>query len=29
MKLPFGQTQKPQLWDYADSVDSIKFLLSI
>ncbi len=28
-EVPFGQTQKPQLWDYADSVDSIKFLLSI
>ncbi len=28
-EIPFGQTQKPQLWDYADSVDSIKFLLSI
>lgn len=28
-EIVFGQTQKPQLWDYADSVDSIKFLLSI
>lgn len=28
-EIPFGNTQKPQLWDYADSVDSIKFLLSI
>lgn len=28
-EIAFGQTQKPQLWDYADSVDSIKFLLSI
>ncbi|MEW4922524.1 acyl-CoA reductase [Algibacter sp. 2305UL17-15] len=28
-EIPFGHTQKPQLWDYADSVDSIKFLLSI
>ncbi|WP_406684100.1 acyl-CoA reductase [Seonamhaeicola sp. MEBiC1930] len=25
----FGATQKPQLWDYADSVDSVEFLLSI
>jgi hypothetical protein len=28
-EIPFGNTQKPQLWDYADSVDSVKFLLSI
>lgn len=28
-ELPFGTTQKPKLWDYADDVDSIKFLLSI
>ncbi|MFV0541577.1 MAG: acyl-CoA reductase [Aestuariibaculum sp.] len=28
-EITFGQTQKPQLWDYADSVDSIEFLLSI
>ncbi|WP_242084747.1 acyl-CoA reductase [Aestuariivivens sediminis] len=28
-EIAFGQTQKPKLWDYADSVDSIKFLLSI
>ncbi|HLA56243.1 MAG TPA: acyl-CoA reductase [Flavobacterium sp.] len=27
--IPFGQTQKPQLWDYADNVDTIAFLLSI
>lgn len=25
----FGQTQKPQLWDYADNVDTMKFLLSL
>ena len=25
----FGQTQKPQLWDYADNVDTIAFLTSI
>ncbi|WP_372938670.1 acyl-CoA reductase [Seonamhaeicola sp.] len=28
-EVAFGQTQKPQLWDYADSVDSVEFLLSI
>ena len=28
-EITFGATQNPQLWDYADSVDSIKFLLSI
>ena len=28
-EIAFGSTQKPQLWDYADSVDSVKFLLSI
>ncbi|MFV8225930.1 acyl-CoA reductase [Christiangramia aquimixticola] len=25
----FGKTQQPQLWDYADDVDTIKFLLEI
>ena len=25
----FGQTQKPNLWDYADNVDTIAFLMSI
>lgn len=25
----FGQTQKPQLWDYADDVDTLKFLTSL
>ncbi|WP_223034347.1 acyl-CoA reductase [Hanstruepera marina] len=25
----FGQTQNPQLWDYADNVDTIAFLLKI
>ena len=24
--VPFGQTQSPQLWDYADGVDTMKFL---
>ena len=28
-EIAFGATQKPQLWDYADDVDSIKFLSSI
>lgn len=25
----FGQTQKPNLWDYADNIDTIKFLISL
>ncbi|WP_027136796.1 acyl-CoA reductase [Gaetbulibacter saemankumensis] len=28
-EIAFGHTQKPQLWDYADSVDSVEFLLAI
>ena len=28
-EIPFGHTQTPQLSDYADRVDSVKFLLSI
>ncbi|NJX16272.1 acyl-CoA reductase [Tamlana crocina] len=28
-EVPFGHTQKPKLWDYADSVDSVEFLISI
>ncbi len=27
--VPFGQTQHPQLWDYADNVDTISFSLTI
>jgi hypothetical protein len=27
--IAFGQTQKPYLWDYADNVDTISFLLTI
>ena len=27
--IPFGESQKPQLWDYADNVDTINFLLNI
>jgi hypothetical protein len=25
--LPFGTTQQPELWDYADNIDTIRFLL--
>ena len=24
--IPFGETQNPQLWDYADDVDTLSFL---
>ncbi len=27
--IPFGQTQKPNLWDYADNEDTLEFLLEI
>ena len=27
--IPFGQTQKPNLWDYADNIDTLEFLLGI
>ena len=27
--IPFGTTQKPELWDYADDVDTIEFLTSL
>jgi hypothetical protein len=27
--LPFGTTQQPALWDYADRVDTLKFLLEL
>ncbi len=27
--IAFGETQKPNLWDYADNIDTIKFLLKI
>jgi hypothetical protein len=27
--IPFGKTQKPELWDYADQVDTINFLQNI
>ncbi len=28
-EIAFGETQKPQLWDYADNVDTVDFLLKI
>lgn len=28
-EIPFGYTQKPRLWDYADGVDTINFLKSL
>lgn len=27
--IPFGQTQQPKLWDYADNVDTLQFLASL
>lgn len=27
--IPFGKTQQPELWDYADHVDTLQFLLQI
>ena len=27
--LPFGSTQKPSLWDYADGVDAMQFLTGL
>jgi len=27
--IPFGKTQKPMLWDYADHIDTLKFLLDL
>ncbi|MCK4853516.1 MAG: hypothetical protein KAT31_04630 [Bacteroidales bacterium] len=27
--IPFGQSQHPQLWDYADNVDTLKFLSNL
>ncbi|VXC20191.1 Acyl-CoA reductase [Flavobacterium sp. 9AF] len=27
--IKFGQTQKPNLWDYADNIDTIEFLISL
>ena len=28
-EIKFGETQNPKLWDYADNVDTIEFLLKI
>nr|WP_232780586.1 acyl-CoA reductase [Capnocytophaga cynodegmi] len=28
-EIPFGKTQQPQLWDYADNVDTVKFLTNL
>ena len=28
-EIAFGETQNPQLWDYADDVDTVEFLLEI
>tara|TARA_B100001758_G_C18409962_1_gene614920 strand:+ start:116 stop:1120 length:1005 start_codon:yes stop_codon:yes gene_type:complete len=28
-KIPFGRAQKPNIWDYADGVDTIEFLMSL
>lgn len=27
--IPFGQTQQPKLWDYADNVDTLRFLYAL
>jgi hypothetical protein len=27
--VPFGKSQQPELWDYADGIDTLKFILSI
>ena len=28
-RVGFGEAQKPQLWDYADNIDTLKFLLTL
>lgn len=28
-EIPFGQTQRPELWEYADGIDTLDFLLSL
>lgn len=28
-EVPFGKTQQPELWDYADNVDTLEFLLNL
>ena len=27
--VPFGKTQKPELWDYADGIDTLEFLIEL
>lgn len=27
--VPFGKTQQPELWDYADDIDTLAFLLNL
>jgi hypothetical protein len=27
--IPFGEAQNPQLWDYADGVDTLEFLKNL
>ena len=27
--IPFGKAQKPELWDYADNIDTMDFLLNL
>jgi hypothetical protein len=27
--VPLGTTQEPQLWDYADGVDTLRFLMEL
>ena len=29
LEISFGQTQEPKLWDYADNVDTVDFLLTL
>ena len=26
-RLPFGKSQQPELWDYADNIDTVLFVL--
>jgi hypothetical protein len=28
-EIPFGKAQKPELWDYADNVNTLEFLKSL
>jgi hypothetical protein len=27
--IPFGKSQSPQLWDYADNIDTMQFLVDL